>query len=133
MKNQHRTEEWLRRARSNMARAKAGKVSEAILYEDLCFDCQQAVEKSLKGLLVHIGTDFPWTHSIARLIELIEANGIDIPEYVEESIILTAYAVNTRYPGSQEPVDEEEYKEAVGIAERVYNWVESKLKIQGEF
>jgi HEPN domain-containing protein len=47
MKNRHGVEEWLRRARSNIARAKIGRISEDVLYEDLCFDCQQAVEKSL--------------------------------------------------------------------------------------
>jgi len=41
MKDRPRVEEWLRKARSNMERALAGKVSEGILYEDLCFDCQQ--------------------------------------------------------------------------------------------
>jgi len=128
MKSRSRAEEWLKRARSNMERAKAGKASEGILYEDLCFDCQQAVEKSLKGLLTHIGVDFPWTHSIAKLTELIEETGMDIPEYVKDSIILTVYAVSTRYPGNQEPVDEDEYKEAVEIAERVYHWVLSKLE-----
>jgi len=29
---------WLQRAKSNMARAKAGRVSTDILYEDLCYD-----------------------------------------------------------------------------------------------
>ena len=111
-----------------MERAQAGKVSEGILYEDLCFDCQQVVEKSLKALLVHIGVDFPWTHSIAELIELIEKTGIDIPEEIKDSVILTAYAVNTRYPGDYEFVDEEEYREAVRIAERVYRWVGKKMK-----
>ena len=130
MKNLSRVEEWLKRAKSNMERARAGRVSEGILYEDLCFDCQQAVEKSLKGLLVHIGIGFPWTHSIAKLIELIQEAGVDIPEYVENSIILTVYAVSTRYPSNQEAVDEDEYKKAVEIAEKVYRWVKEKMEEQ---
>lgn len=40
------SEEWLRRAKSNLERARKGKLSEDILYEDLCFDCQQVAEKS---------------------------------------------------------------------------------------
>jgi HEPN domain-containing protein len=123
MKNQSLAEDWLRRARSNLERARAGKVSEGILYEDLCFDCEQAVEKSLKALLVHIDVPFPRTHSIANLIELIEDNGIDVEDDFKESISLTAYAVSTRYPGNFEPVYEEEYQEALKIAERVFNWV----------
>ena len=67
---------WLKRAKSNLQIAKAGKVFEDILYEDLCFDCEQAVEKALKALLVSIDVSFPRTHSISHLIELIEENGI---------------------------------------------------------
>jgi len=50
MKRQQRANEWLQRAKSNMARARAGRVSSAILYEDLCYDAQQAAEKGLKYL-----------------------------------------------------------------------------------
>jgi hypothetical protein len=40
--------EWLRRARSNLARAK-NRIPEACL-EDLCFDAQQAAEKAIKAV-----------------------------------------------------------------------------------
>jgi HEPN domain-containing protein len=40
-------EDWLRRARSNLARASTAKTDE-IMWEDLCFDAQQAAEKALK-------------------------------------------------------------------------------------
>ena len=48
--------EWLRRARSNMARAAQGQVTPDMLLEDACFDVQQAVEKALKALLVSRGS-----------------------------------------------------------------------------
>jgi HEPN domain-containing protein len=48
MKNLDKANEWLQRAKSNMARAKAGRVLPDILYEDLCYDAQQAVEKALE-------------------------------------------------------------------------------------
>ncbi|SNQ60328.1 HEPN domain-containing protein [Candidatus Methanoperedens nitratireducens] len=128
MKNQSLVEEWLKRAKSNLGRARIGKISEEILYEDLCFDCEQAVEKSLKALLVHISVAFPHTHSISSLIELIEDNGIEVPDEIKESISLTAYAVSTRYPGDFEPVDEEEYQEALKIAKKVFNWAKKRIK-----
>ena len=126
MKNQG--EEWLKRARSNLEKARVGKVSDGILYEDLCFDCQQAVEKSLKALLVYLNIIFPFTHSIARLLELIEESGINVPELIKDSIVLTDYAVTTRYPGDYEPVYEDEYKESVYIGEQVFNWVKKQFE-----
>ena len=62
MRNLERAKEWLKRAKSNLARAKAGKVSEDILYEDLCFDAQQAAEKALKALCIVHGVKFSRVH-----------------------------------------------------------------------
>ena len=81
----------------------------------------------MKALLVSINVEFPWTHLLASLIELVEANGIDVPDKLKDSIPLTEYAVNTRYPGDYEPLDETDYKEALEIAEWVVNWVENKI------
>ena len=36
MKNLKQAKEWLKRAKSNMARAESGKTSPEVLYEDLC-------------------------------------------------------------------------------------------------
>jgi HEPN domain. len=40
---------------------------------------------------------------------------------------LTRYALVTRYPGIARPVFEQEYTEAVEIAERVVQWAEERL------
>jgi len=64
MRNLERAKEWLKRAKSNLARAKAGKVSEDILYEDLCFDAQQAAEKALKALCIVHGVKFSRVHEL---------------------------------------------------------------------
>lgn len=128
MKNRKFVMDWLRRAKSNLARAKAGKISEDVLYEDLCFDCQQSVEKALKALLISLDRKFPPTHSIARLLELIAEVGIKIPKAIERAIELTDYAVKVRYPGKRETVSEEEYKDALILAEKVYEWINRIIK-----
>ena len=70
--------EWLRRARSNLARSSQGQVTPDVLFEDTCFDAQQAVEKALKALLVLKGVQVPRTHAISdnlqplRLVPAIE-------------------------------------------------------------
>lgn len=123
MKNPQLVEAWLRRAKSNLGRAKAGRVSKEILFEDLCFDCQQVAEKSLKAWMIHLDIIFPWTHSVARLVELLEENGLILPEKIKDALILTDYAVMSRYPGEYEAVTEEEYLNALALAKRVYAWV----------
>jgi len=130
MKNESLVRIWLKRAKSNLGIAKAGKVFEDILYEDLCFDCEQAVEKALKSLLVSFDVSFPRTHSIGHLIELIEKQNIEVPDEIMDSISLTAYAVSTRYPGDFEPIDEQEYLETLETAEKVYNWVRKIIDIE---
>jgi HEPN domain-containing protein len=125
MKNREIILNWLKRARSNLERAKIGKVSQGILYEDLCFDAQQAVEKSLKAILIKLNQSFPKTHSIGILLKLIEEAGIEIPQNINQAKLLTAYAVDARYPGDYEPVNKEEYKEALKIAEDVFKWLDN--------
>jgi HEPN domain-containing protein len=109
MKNPEKAREWLKRAESNMARAKAGRFSLEILYEDLCFDAQQTVEKCLKCMCITNEIVFPKTHDIAYLLELLEKEDVPIPVEVQRSRLLTDYAVEARYPGEYEPVDEAEY------------------------
>ena len=128
MKNADLAIEWLNRALSNLERANLGKQNESIYYEDLCFDCQQSVEKSFKALLIFNQIEFPYVHSISKLLEIIEAHGITIPNIVRDSVILSEYAVETRYPGDYEPVNKEEYLTALKIAKFIYEWVSGIIK-----
>lgn len=123
MKNKEFVMEWLKRAKSNLEKAKLSGISKDILYEDLCFDAQQAVEKSLKAFLISLDQQFPRTHSIAMLLELIAKTGIEIPKAIEKAIDITEYGVKFRYPGEQEPVSRKEYQNALNTAEDVFQWV----------
>lgn len=128
MNEKEKIDEWLKRARSSLARAKAGKISKEILYEDLCYDAQQAVKKSLKALCIKNGIVFPKTHNIEYLLELLENNSKENYDEIKEAKILTYYAIETRYPGDYEPVEDQEYLKAIDIAARVLKWVEFKIK-----
>jgi HEPN domain-containing protein len=65
-------------------------------------------------------------------MQLLQEQGEELPAEVREAARLTDYAVEARYPGLAEPVTRREYETAVALAERVLNWVEGKLKGQGE-
>jgi HEPN domain-containing protein len=117
--------EWLNRARSNLARARAEHPD--IYLEDRCFDAQQAAEKAIKALLLQRGIRFPYVHDLAELLRLLEQRGEEIPLQVSAAEQLTDYAVEARYPGLAEPVSRAEYEEALNMAEEVVRWAEERI------
>ena len=82
------------------------------------FHAQQCVEKYIKAFLVFKGTDFPRTHDIERLVELLPED-IWLRLSIEEQRTLTAYATVTRYPGEYETVPLTEAQQSVRLARRV--------------
>lgn len=118
--------EWLKRAKSNLALAKQAK-SDEIYFEDLCFEIQQATEKALKAILISKNIHFRFVHDIAELLTLLEKNGIDLNDKIRSAAKLTDYSVEARYPGPYEPVTHEEYIDAIQIAEEVVTWAEAQL------
>jgi HEPN domain-containing protein len=57
------------------------------------------------------------------LIGTLRRGGIEIPDFVDDAVILTDYSVETRYPGDYEEVIEEDYKTALEIAGEIFHWV----------
>lgn len=119
-------EEWMSRARSNLTRAQQPKPDD-VYWEDICFDAQQAAEKALKALLIKKGIQFRFVHDIGELTGLLRKAGIEVPHRVLESVELTEFAVEARYPGPFEPVTEEEAETAIERAVAVVDWVQSKI------
>lgn len=120
--------EWLNRARSNLAKATSVFEAPQVYLEDLCFDAQQAAEKAIKAVLIHLDVRFPYVHDLAQLLALVEQTGQSVPESVRRAASLSDYAVETRYPGLSEPVIGQEYDEAVAIAEEVVRWAQEIIE-----
>jgi len=120
-------DEWMKRAQSNLVRARQPKPEE-VFFEDLVFDIQQSVEKALKALLLKKGIRFRFVHDIAELLTLLEQNEVALPDEIRAAADLTDYAVQARYPGPFEPVSENEYTSALEIADAVLSWVTPQLQ-----
>jgi len=115
--------EWINRAYSSLNMAK--KDPNDVYLEDLCYNAQQAVEKAIKAIFIKYGMDFPFTHDIAELLSLLQKKIHEFPEYVKQSINHTKFAILTRYPGIAPPIEIDDYKQAIIIAEKVVNWAEN--------
>jgi hypothetical protein len=54
---------------------------------------------------------------------------LHVPEAVEDGVVLTSYAFEARYPGLAEPVSEEEYRQAVELAQTVVRWADEMIEL----
>ncbi|MGH8568634.1 MAG: HEPN domain-containing protein, partial [Gammaproteobacteria bacterium] len=115
--------DWLRHARSDLAIARAFPLRGALI-EALCFHAQQAAEKAIKAVLIAKGIAPPHTHNIGSLIDRLPSEVV-VPFDLHEVSGLTDFAVTARYPGEIEPITEEEYHDAVKLAEAVVLWAEA--------
>ncbi|MBN2563699.1 MAG: HEPN domain-containing protein [Phycisphaerae bacterium] len=104
-----------------MAIARYSKPADAY-WEDLAFHAQQAAELALKAVHQHVGRTYRFTHNIEELVRGLAEAGLSIPAVAKDAVILTRYAVWTRYPGLSPLVTKEEYEEAVGLAQAIVNW-----------
>jgi HEPN domain-containing protein len=117
---------WLRYAEADLDMARV-PLPEHALYEQLCFHAQQAAEKSIKAVLIREGVPFPRVHSIERLVDLLPPSIARTTELVAAAQ-LSEYATTFRYPGEEEAVSEEEYHEALRIAEAIFAWASARLR-----
>lgn len=89
------------------------------------FHAQQAVEKLIKSVLASRGIEFPHTHDIQYLLEVIEQHQLPAPPDIDQVLSLAPYAVEYRYgrlPSEpQEPLDR---KWAVAVVAAFRSWTE---------
>lgn len=116
--------DWLRYAKGNLARARQEKPEETP-WAYMCFDAEQAVEKAVKAVLVLLDIEFPRTHEIGELLVLAKEAGTHVPEELWRAAELAGYATHARYPGGEQPATEDDYREAVRIAESIVGWAET--------
>jgi len=118
---------WLRRAESALLLAKVEK-TDAIFYEDLCFQLQQAAEKAIKALLIFHNIEPPKTHSFLVLIKKVETVAA-CPAELKKAIELEDYAVQTRYPGDYSPVEKAEYESALRLTDNLISWIKTVIEM----
>jgi HEPN domain-containing protein len=120
---------WLLKAFSDLESAKRLASGEDPRLDTAIYHCQQCGEKAIKGFLVAQGVEPDRTHDVAQLIE--EAIEFDesFAPLISLGVELTPYATLFRYPSvtlRSEPT-QEEFDVALDAAERIYNFVLSRL------
>jgi HEPN domain-containing protein len=96
--------------------------------EAISFHSQQAAEKFLKAYLVWRQIEFPKTHDLDKLLDLIATRDPELAGSMRELSRLTNYSVDVRYPGEAPAPDLAEAKAAVELAAQARATVSRALK-----
>jgi HEPN domain-containing protein len=111
--------EWIEKADADLevARRMAAEAADNLRIREIVgFHCQQAVEKYLKALLTRCQIEFPKTHDIKTLLQLI---GGPVADSLSGAKWLTPFGVEIRYPGDTAEMLSGEEGKAIEIATQV--------------
>lgn len=120
--------EWLDKAEGDFEvalRENKSKKKKRI-YFIIAFHCQQAIEKYLKALLLCHKINFPKTHDLLRLINLLANKDPFLSAIEPELVDLSAYAVDARYPGDN--IELSELKQVVAATKKLRKILLSRLR-----
>lgn len=122
--------EWLLHADDDLRLARiAFKLKTAVPYKLIAYHAQQCAEKYIKAYLVFKKIDFPFSHNISVLLELLPSSADWVTE-LQSAAGLSAYAITTRYPG-KDKVTKKEAVKAVALADTVRKTVAKALAREG--
>lgn len=111
--------QWLEKAKVDINASEALLAADPPLLYPACFHAQQAAEKYLKALLTWHQIEFPKTHDIEQLLELVEPAIGEAISSINNSSELTPYGVDIRYPGDLPDPDLAETRRALELARKV--------------
>jgi len=78
-------------------------------------------------MLIYFNIEPQFTHNIGFLLDELDAH-INIPDEIRETVKLSKYAVQTRYPGEYDDITKEDYEESIRNAKKCLEWVEDTIK-----
>lgn len=125
--------QWIAKARNDLLDVDNNLASRLVPCDTVCFHCQQAAEKILKGVLAARNVPPPRTHDLLLLLELILPLAPTAKNLRDDLVILTPYSVATRYPDDDMGVPSlADAKEARQCADRVLNWLAHEIPEIGQ-
>ena len=93
-----KAEEWFKKGDSDLRSAGILMKDEQPPTDTICFHCQQAAEKYLKGYLTLKGIDFIKSHDLDYLLKLCIDTGGEFETLRDAVLTLNKYGIEPRYP-----------------------------------
>ena len=125
-----RAGDWLKQALRDVEQAEDSQ--KAARHEWSCFAAQQAAEKAVKALHLHLNQE-AWGHVVAKLLRELPERVPVPPDLVEKGRVLDTFYIPPRYPNSHpEGAPFEHYgplqsSEAIRYAREIIEFVRSHM------
>ena len=127
-------QQWLRYAEGGLAVAEREMHAPAPVYHVVCFLCQGAAEKFLKGYLISRGWSLEKTHDLVTLLGRCAGYEPEFANLAAAGALLNEYTVAGRYPGdiAWEQIGAAEANEALEAAQRIRTQVKQAMSAERE-
>ena len=130
MENKDIAQEWFRMAENDLSSAEYLQNMIPVPIEIVCYHCQQAAEKYLKGYLALKGEELIKTHDLIILNKTCQKYDKDFKRIEEACLILTDYGVNVRYPFPMD-INESDMHVALERTHEIKEYILVKVHIKG--
>ena len=119
--------EWIEKAENDYAAVQLLLQASNPLYDIIRFHVQQCIEKYLKAWLQETNILVPRTHNLEELLVLTVTTHPVWTDWQPDFKIITAYAVDPRYPGDSATADDTQH--AMSICEEMRQAVRAQLQL----
>ncbi len=96
--------------------------------EIVCFHCQQAVEKYLKGYLIHMTGELQEGHNLVKLCKKAIMQDQSFGEFLKDMALINTFYIETRYP-AVDPliVSKQDTEECLQISNKIIMLIEKLI------
>lgn len=128
------TLQWLKKSTNDFSLCEHLIADELSPFCDaIAFHAQQSAEKCLKAYLTWNQVEFPKSHDMDLLLDLISKVNDDLATILRDTAILSDYSVEIRYPSGSSEIDIYEARQAVihakNVRDKILDSLPEELKI----
>ena len=123
-------QQWLRKAEIDLDAAENLLSEDRLSFYPSCFHSQQSVEKFLKAFLAWHQVQFPKTHNLGELLDLMSTIDTALAEDLKDATRLNPYGVEVRYPSDIPEPTYDQAKEALHLATSIRDAIQKALSVR---
>ena len=122
--------QWFALAKQNLEVAKHLLATfHPIPVESICNNCQQSVEKDLKGYLFINDVESPKIHNLPALLAMCDKINPEFAKFKKQCVYLNKFGVLPKYPNELQ-ITEDDAKLAIRFAEEIKEFVVNNAKVE---